>query len=59
MEPTVDDPATYTKPFTGIMLMKRGGRVYEYACHEGNYAIENMLRGSRLLESEASQSSGR
>ncbi len=56
---TVDDPATYTKPFTGIMLMKRGGRVYEYACHEGNYAIGNMLRGSRLLESEASQSSGR
>ena len=27
-------------------------RVYEYACHEGNYAMGNILRGARLLEQE-------
>ena len=27
--------------------------IYEYACHEGNYAMENVLRGARLLEAEA------
>ena len=33
------------------------GRVYEYACHEGNYALGNILRGARLLESEAAEGS--
>ena len=51
---TVDDPATYTRPFTAVMLMKKSTeRLYEYACHEGNYAMGNILRGARLLEAEA------
>ena len=35
----------------------RGGddRLYEYACHEGNYALGDILRGERLLEAEAAQ----
>jgi hypothetical protein len=33
-------------------------RVYEYACHEGNYAMGNILRGARLLEKEAGEESG-
>ena len=53
---TVDDPATYTRPFTGVLLMKRSDqRVYEYACHEGNYAIPNMLAGARMLEKLAAE----
>ena len=56
---TVDDPATYTRPFTGVMPMKSGDRLYEFACHEGNYAMGNILRGSRLLEREAGEPSGR
>jgi hypothetical protein len=28
-------------------------RVYEYACHEGNYALGNIMRGARLLEADA------
>jgi hypothetical protein len=30
-------------------------RIYEYACHEGNYAMENMLRGARALEAKQKQ----
>ena len=53
---TVDDPATYIRPFTGVLLMKRSDqRVYEYACHEGNYAIPNMLAGARMLEKLAAE----
>ena len=29
------------------------GRLYEYACHEGNYSLGNIMRGARLLEGEA------
>ncbi|MGQ0735035.1 MAG: hypothetical protein ACT4QD_15435 [Acidobacteriota bacterium] len=45
---TVDDPATYTRPWTGEVPFRASGeRIYEYACHEGNYALENILRGER------------
>ena len=52
---TVTDPKTYTAPITAVLLMHRGTdtSLYEYACHEGNYAMGNMLRGARLLEREA------
>ena len=33
-------------------------RVYEYACHEGNYALGNILRGARLLEADAAATGG-
>jgi len=48
---TVDDPDTFTRPWTGRMPMTRnGGRLYEYACHEGNHALEGILRGARYGE---------
>lgn len=48
---TVDDPDTYTRPWTGRMPMTRtDGRLYEYGCHEGNHALEGILRGARYAE---------
>ncbi len=48
---TIDDPATYTDTFTAIVPMtKVAGQVYEYACHEGNYGMVNILRGARVQE---------
>jgi hypothetical protein len=52
---TVDDPTTWTRPWTFSMplTMNDAEPVYEYACHEGNYAITNILNGSRMAEREA------
>jgi hypothetical protein len=51
---TVEDPTTWTKPWTVELPMSSGGgQMYEYACHEGNYAIRNILSGSRLAEAAA------
>lgn len=51
---TVDDPSTFTESFTAIVPMtKVGGLLYEYACNEGNYGMENILRGARVQESLA------
>ena len=51
---TVDDPATFTKPWTAqIPMRKTQGPVYEYACHEGNYAMTGMLGGAREAEKAA------
>ncbi|MDP6970006.1 MAG: hypothetical protein QF921_00555 [Pseudomonadales bacterium] len=51
---TVEDELTWTAPWTGQYLWRASDEsVYEYACHEGNYAMENVLRGARLLEAEA------
>jgi hypothetical protein len=49
---TVDDPQTWTKPWTFSMPLTVNDEepVYEYACHEGNYAIKNILSGSRLAD---------
>ncbi len=48
---TVNDPATFTRPFTGILPLRRSVEpVYEYACHEGNYAMRNILAGARHRE---------
>jgi hypothetical protein len=50
---TVEDPKTWTKPWTAAIPMKRVDTpIYEYACHEGNYALPNILRGARLQESK-------
>ncbi len=50
---TVDDPVTFTRPFTAVIEMKASeGRIFEYACHEGNYALPGVLRGARMLERE-------
>jgi hypothetical protein len=51
---TLDDPTVWTAPWTGEYLWRASNeRIYEYACHEGNYAIEGILKGARLLEAEA------
>ncbi len=55
-EYTVDDPATWTQPWTARMFMRPApgtGVIYEFACHEGNYAMEHALRNERHLEAEA------
>ena len=51
---TVSDPATWTKPYTFLVRLKKtDGLVYEYACHEGNYAMEGILAGARREEAMA------
>lgn len=51
---TIDDPETWTKPWTGEYTWPAtDGLIYEYACHEGNYALGDILRGARLREKEA------
>ena len=53
-ELTVEDPETWTKPFTFMVRLKKAsGLVYEYACHEGNYAMEGILAGARAEEAKA------
>ncbi len=48
---TVDDPGAYTEPWTGEMSLRQSeGPIYEYACHEGNYALPGILKGARLEE---------
>jgi hypothetical protein len=57
---TVDDPATWTQPWTFmIRLKKTDGLIYEYACHEGNYAMEGILAGARAEEAKAAKSKSR
>jgi len=47
----VEDPTAFTQPWKGELTMTRSpGRIYEYACHEGNYSMTNMLRGYRATE---------
>jgi len=56
---TIDDPTVWTKPWSGEMPWPvTDGRIYEYACHEGNYSFGNILRGARLLEAEAMKQAG-
>ena len=48
---TVTDPNTWTRPWSGSLPLSRaGGPMFEYACHEGNYGLTNMLAGSRVQE---------
>ena len=47
----IDDPTAFTKPWKGELTMTRSsGPIYEYACHEGNYSMTNMLSGYRASE---------
>jgi hypothetical protein len=51
---TVDDPKTWTKPWSGEYTMtKIDSPLYEYACHEGNYGMANNLSGQRAIEKKA------
>jgi hypothetical protein len=50
---TIDDAATWPSPWTGEYAWpSTTDLMYEYACHEGNYALGNILRGARLKDAE-------
>ena len=54
---TIDDPVTYTAPFTvrTMWTTQPGYEVYEYSCHEGNYAVSGGLSGERAYEREVEE----
>jgi hypothetical protein len=53
---TVHDPTTFTRPFTARFPMNwNDEQIYEYACHEGNYGLTNILRGSRLQDQQGEE----
>jgi hypothetical protein len=57
---TVEDPETWERPWTGeYPWLASGERLYEYACHEANYALEDVLRGARSKEAENTRKPGR
>jgi hypothetical protein len=49
---TVEDPVNYTQPWTVENSFRPQSRMYEYACHEGNYAMPGILIGARKKERE-------
>lgn len=53
---TMDDPSVYARPWTAEMAFRARPpeeRIYEYACHEGNYALQGILSGARVQERDA------
>ena len=53
---TIEDPKTWTRPWTGEYTWpETQEKIYEYACHEGNYAMSDILRGARAKEAEDSK----
>jgi hypothetical protein len=53
---TMNDPTTWTRPWTFAMNLTKGGadkQPFEYACHEGNYGMQNMLNAARKADLEA------
>jgi hypothetical protein len=58
---TIDDPETWTQPWTGMLPFDLGEGQYElveYACHEGNYAMENILSAARAAEAAGEEFTG-
>jgi hypothetical protein len=52
----VNHPKVYSRPWTAVLQMTPAdGEVFEYACHEGNHAMEGILKGSRLIEKNAEE----
>jgi len=50
---TIDDPGAWTKPWTAKLLLRRADKtLFEYACHEGNYALKDILAGARREEAD-------
>ena len=51
-EVTIEDPTMYSRPWTVAMPLTRDPayQMFEYACHEGNHVVENVLKGARALE---------
>lgn len=55
---TVDDPTMWTRPWTAVVPMTKSEEpIYEYACHEGNYAMSGILAGARAAEKAAADGS--
>jgi hypothetical protein len=53
---TIDDPGTWSKPWSGETLMRKtNGPIFEYACHEGNYGLVDILAGARAAEKKGSK----
>lgn len=53
---TIDDPSVWTRPWTGMFRFDKDDDQYElveYACHEGNYGMTNILSGARAREADA------
>lgn len=56
---TVDDPTTWTRPWTAqIPMRKSNDALYEYACHEGNYGMEGILSSARAMEKSSARGGG-
>jgi hypothetical protein len=56
----VDDPGTWVRPWTvQLPMMLSDEPIYEYACHEGNYGMMNMLSGARAKDSAGSPTPAR
>jgi hypothetical protein len=56
---TVEDATAFTAPWTAAIPMKRSDMpLFEYACHEGNYGMTNLLAGARSVEQTANAGSG-
>ena len=50
---TIDDPASFTRWWSAsVPMTKTEGPIYEYACHEGNYGMTNLLSGARAEEAK-------
>ena len=48
---TIEDPTVYTEPWTiEVPLVRTEGPIFEFACHEGNYGLLNILEGARAEE---------
>ena len=56
-EVTIEDPNAYARPWTVTMPLSRDPdyQIFEYACHEGNYALPNILRGGRARDKAAAE----
>jgi hypothetical protein len=55
---TIDDPTVWTKSWTAMIPLKQSkDQIYEYACHEGNYALPGVLGGARMEERAAANKS--
>jgi hypothetical protein len=51
-EVTIDDPGTFERPWTAVLDLAPQKDMYEYACHEGNRGLENILRTARFEDAQ-------
>jgi hypothetical protein len=52
----VDDPSSFVKPWSAALPMRKtADQLFEYACHEGNHALQGILRGARFEEKSGRQ----